>query len=306
MSTNTNDESKLELQSQLAALQNDVAELSATLQMGGCKPLAPTIANAFIKDVSSSSGGNSTQGLTASAPHASSFNEHISNSDGPALGENDLYVELPQGASTLLAQFARAQRALAAVTKQRDELLVEVGSLRQEKTDRERRSSSPNSDALSKMRDLYISLEKDHELLRLSLTSSERVRLQQKELIHLLHSHRMNGSSNGRSRRSQSPAPRRASRGGVGSMSPVRRSSVGPDGTVSSDILHSRASNGSNGAANKRNDNGAPLPPPPTSRGRERRGSGNGITSNVVKKVGVKGSVTGLRRPRQTSSKRFP
>ena len=99
---------------------------------------------------------------------------------------------------------------------------------------RSRSQSTHSAEALNKMKQLCESLERDRELLHLTLENSEKVRRQQKELILLMQDRRHRGTSP-RGRRSQSPAPKGAAR--------MRRRSASPGSAFASRSPESRRRN---------------------------------------------------------------
>jgi hypothetical protein len=245
---------KRELAAQLSALQNDVAELTAAFdhsEAGAASSQGATLADEALQSIRGQREAASASGTNLYSS-ANNFLEQGENSDNPSVSCVDF--DIPKGATTLLSQLARAQRSLQIITQERDSLQLELARVKRGSPDGGRsktpstRSRSPSNssnhhaDALIKMRQLFESLEKDHELLRLTLENSEKIRLQQKELIHLLQDHRVtnpnsggtrDGSvpassrASGRSRRSQSPAPRRTSVSA--SVSPGRPSNRASD-----------------------------------------------------------------------------
>ncbi|GMI53179.1 hypothetical protein TeGR_g10680 [Tetraparma gracilis] len=303
--------SQSDLASQLSALQRDVADLTAAMDTASPPPhaladdalgkaalasLPPSLSSSQDLDLDPRPGGMTKPigGVTAG------FNAQIgTHSDNPSLTAVDF--DIPAGATTLLSQLARAQRSLRDTTQERDELLLENRRLRagaggaggecintgRRSRSSERRSppargapsqggerlAASNADALIKMRQLMESLEKDHELLRLTLENSEKVRLQQKELIHLLQDHRVTAAPAGRSRRSQSPAPRRST-----TASPRRepsRSSPSPGPSRSRGDASGATADGRPQTAPSSNHRRAP-PPQPAREARPGSGGSSG------------------------------
>ncbi|GMH78675.1 hypothetical protein TrST_g5095 [Triparma strigata] len=235
--------SKRDLQMQLNALQKDVADLTKALDQS-----TPTDDDTIAKAIVEGVGGKS-------------FGEIINQDHVGSNGDGfDFSIDIPEGASTLLSQLARTQRALKDTKLERDKLARELQEERSRTTER-RGSISPvpgasTTEALAKMRQLYESLEKDHQLMSLTLENSEKIRVQQKELILLLQDGGAASSSRGR-RLSQSPAPR--ARKSSPRVSPDRRERarrVTPE--ITSDYLITEV------GSNSKSPSPSPSPSPPT------------------------------------------
>ena len=143
--------SKRELQDQLAALQNDVAELSDTLNKSAVQPLSRKRVEQQVKDALDADASYANQGdgkfdattgsfgsgqLLPPPPQAKSFNDHLAdvkdNDCRPTLAASSSnYIDIPEGASTLLSQLARCQKALQTMTVERDDLLKQLGEERE-------------------------------------------------------------------------------------------------------------------------------------------------------------------------------
>ncbi|GMH73739.1 hypothetical protein TL16_g06270 [Triparma laevis f. inornata] len=185
--SSTSHVSKRDLQSQLTALQSDVAELTKALEKSTPQDDDDTIAQAIVDGVKGKSFGeliNDNKGYAGEEGKGGSF--------GNSFGSEACFaIDIPAGASTLLSQLARTQRALQDVKLERDRAVREL----QEERERSRgggrrgsRGSSPcaipgasTTEALKKMRQLYESLEKDHQLMSLTLENSEKIRLELQE-----------------------------------------------------------------------------------------------------------------------------